>query len=87
MWVSCCAFQKEKDLELAAQIGQQLLGRNRALEDKVCSLETELSTSSETVVQLRHQVQIKSNLLELYTMSDDGVDSESGEVDFKYKQF
>ncbi len=82
-WNACSLIvgflQKEKDLELAAQIGQQLLGRNRALEEKVCSLEMELSASSETVVQLRHQVQIKSNLLELYTMSEaDGADSESG---------
>ncbi|CAG0914198.1 unnamed protein product [Notodromas monacha] len=68
--------EKEKDLELAAQIGQQLLGRNRALEEKIGSLETELSATSETVVELRHQVQIKSNLLELYSMSDVDTDSE-----------
>ena len=65
--------QKEKDLELAARIGQQLVGRNKALEERQNTLEAELSAATDTNTQLQHQLTLKANLLSIYT--DDVEDS------------
>ncbi|XP_047737920.1 trafficking kinesin-binding protein 1 isoform X2 [Hyalella azteca] len=65
--------EKEKDLELAARIGQQLVCRNRALEERQALLEQELQASTEANTQLQHQLHLKSNLLSIYT--DDPDDS------------
>lgn len=59
--------EKEKDLELAARIGQQLLARNKALEEKNSSLENDIGQSSEKITQLKHDLQMKADLLHLYT--------------------
>ena len=54
--------EKEKDLELAAKIGQELLERNRFLDDKVCQLEAQVSQSTELITQLRHELQVSTEL-------------------------
>jgi hypothetical protein len=47
--------EKEKDLELAAKIGQELLERNRCLDDKVAQLEAQVSrTSTTTIIFVTH---------------------------------
>ncbi|CAG0890402.1 unnamed protein product [Darwinula stevensoni] len=69
--------EKEKDLELAARIGQQLLGRNHALEDRIAALEGELALANDTCTQLRHELQLKSELLHIYN-ADGDPDSEAG---------
>ncbi|XP_063840224.1 trafficking kinesin-binding protein 1-like isoform X2 [Scylla paramamosain] len=59
--------EKEKDLELAAKIGQQLLNRNKALEERNTLLDAELSAATDTITQLRHDLQMKTDLLQIYT--------------------
>jgi len=63
-------IQKEKDLELAAKIGQQLLENNRCLEERLAVLETESKESTEQVTQLKHDLQIKTQLLHWYNESN-----------------
>uniref|UniRef100_A0A9J2Q5V8 HAP1 N-terminal domain-containing protein n=1 Tax=Ascaris lumbricoides TaxID=6252 RepID=A0A9J2Q5V8_ASCLU len=64
-------FQKEKDLELAAKIGQSLLEQNRELQNRNDFLEESLNASNDTVVQLRHELQMRINLLHIYADYDD----------------
>lgn len=40
-------FQKERDLELAARIGQSLLDQNQSQNDRIDELETELTQARE----------------------------------------
>ncbi len=68
-------FQKEKDLELAARIGQQLLEQNQTLRERVTSLETENKESVETVTQLKYELTFKSQLLELYNDSTESAET------------
>ena len=58
--------EKEKDLELAAKIGQELLQRNKESDERVIRLEAELNTANELIVQLRHELQVKTDLLHVY---------------------
>ena len=64
-------LQKEKDLELAAKIGQSLLEQNRDLQARTEFLEEQLIASNDAVVQLRHELQMKMNLLHVYADTDD----------------
>ena len=59
--------EKETDLELAAKIGQELLDRNKRLSDKMCGLESSLQQSNDLITQLRHELNIKTDLLHAYT--------------------
>lgn len=68
-------LQKEKDLELAAKIGQQLLNRNKALEERNAALEAEVSAAGDTITQLRHDLQMKTDLLQIYTNDVDETSS------------
>ncbi|ODM92070.1 Trafficking kinesin-binding protein 1 [Orchesella cincta] len=70
--------EKEKDLELAARIGQQLLEQNRILEEKVAVLEAENKDNVESITQLKHDLQFKTQLLELYNESDSTENSKAG---------
>jgi trafficking kinesin-binding protein 1 len=58
--------EKEKDLELAAQIGKQLLERDQQLESKIEILEVELDRTTDMVNQLRHDIVLKDNLLKSF---------------------
>ena len=71
--------QKEKDLELAARIGQGLLARNKALEERLVTVEGELTTAHDTVTQLKHDLLLKSELLQIYTNDFDDSSPEGGE--------
>uniref|UniRef100_A0A0N4UG49 HAP1 N-terminal domain-containing protein n=1 Tax=Dracunculus medinensis TaxID=318479 RepID=A0A0N4UG49_DRAME len=68
-------LQKEKDLELAAKIGQSLLEQNRELQDRNDFLEESLNASNEAIVQLRHELQMRINLLHVYADYEDDLDS------------
>merc|ERR1712008_149852 len=59
--------EKENDLELAAKIGQELLERNQRLEERVSVLEFQLTSSTDLITQLRHDLTVKTDLLHVYT--------------------
>ncbi|XP_069943670.1 trafficking kinesin-binding protein 1-like isoform X4 [Cherax quadricarinatus] len=67
--------EKEKDLELAAKIGQQLLERNKTLEERNALLDAELSSASDKITQLKHDLQMKTDLLQIYTNDVDDTSS------------
>lgn len=74
------AEQKEKDLELAARIGQGLLSRNKALEERLVAVDSELTTAHDTVTQLRHDLALKAELLQIYTNDFDDSSPDGGGV-------
>eukprot|EP00092_Neocalanus_flemingeri_P012790 GFUD01013782.1.p1 GENE.GFUD01013782.1~~GFUD01013782.1.p1 ORF type:complete len:1377 (+),score=309.96 GFUD01013782.1:584-4714(+) len=59
--------EKEKDLELAAKIGQELLQRNKESDEKINKLENDFGSASDLITQLRHELQVKTDLLHVYT--------------------
>ncbi|XP_042205710.1 trafficking kinesin-binding protein 1-like isoform X2 [Homarus americanus] len=67
--------EKEKDLELAAKIGQQLLNRNKVLEERNAILDAEVSAASDKITQLKHDLQMKTDLLQIYTNDVDDTSS------------
>lgn len=71
-------LQKEKDLELTARIGQQLLSRTGTLEARVLELESELKCSNERAAQLAHDLAAKSELVRVLASDQDGADSTDG---------
>jgi septal ring factor EnvC (AmiA/AmiB activator) len=73
-----CRLQKERDLELAARIGQQLLNQNQSLETTNSELETQLQQANETIQQLRHDIAKKNELLKVYYQD---VDEDADQVD------
>ncbi|XP_026462344.1 trafficking kinesin-binding protein milt [Ctenocephalides felis] len=70
--------EKEKDLELTARIGQQLLARTGTLEARVTELEAELKCSNERAAQLAHDLAAKSELVRVLASDQDGADSADG---------
>lgn len=70
--------EKEKDLELTARIGKELLQVNNKLESNVTNLEAELRTANEKITQLSHEVTKKTELIQILTNDmDDGQESGS----------
>ena len=63
-------MKKEKDLELAATIGKQLLEKDQQLEAKIEFLENEVEKTTEMVNQLRHDITLKDNLLKTFIESE-----------------
>ncbi|XP_005059789.1 PREDICTED: huntingtin-associated protein 1 isoform X1 [Ficedula albicollis] len=59
--------EKERDLELAARIGQSLLKQNRSLTERNGLLEEQLELAKEEVAQLRHEVSMRDDLLHFFT--------------------
>lgn len=57
--------QKEKDLELTARIGKELLTHNNKLEASVNSLEAELKAAKDEITQLAHDVIKKTELIQV----------------------
>ncbi|XP_032241376.1 uncharacterized protein LOC5515718 isoform X1 [Nematostella vectensis] len=58
--------EKEKDLELAASIGQSLLERNKNLMQKTEAMEQYLEKSFDQEDQLRHEIVMKNELLQKF---------------------
>uniref|UniRef100_A0A914X663 HAP1 N-terminal domain-containing protein n=1 Tax=Plectus sambesii TaxID=2011161 RepID=A0A914X663_9BILA len=71
------AIRKEKDLELAAKIGQSLLEQNRDLQARNEFLDEQLNVSHEAVTQLRHELQRKIDLLHMYVEAQEEDDDPS----------
>ncbi|XP_038215306.1 trafficking kinesin-binding protein milt [Zerene cesonia] len=59
--------EKEKDLELTARIGKELLTANGRLESRVTALEGELRGARDLITQLKHELSAKSDLLQVLT--------------------
>uniref|UniRef100_A0A8C9EVV7 Trafficking kinesin protein 1 n=1 Tax=Pavo cristatus TaxID=9049 RepID=A0A8C9EVV7_PAVCR len=59
--------EKERDLELAARIGQSLLKKNKSLTERNEFLEEQVEHIREEVSQLRHELSMKDELLQFYT--------------------
>lgn len=81
--------EKEKDLELAAKIGQELLERNRFLDERVAQLEAQAASAADLITQLRHELQQKGDLLRVYTRvtgDEDELEIKSVNVDLLEKK-
>ncbi|XP_005087431.2 huntingtin-associated protein 1 isoform X2 [Mesocricetus auratus] len=63
--------EKERDLNTAARIGQSLVKQNSVLMEENNKLETMLGSAREEILQLRKQVNLRDDLLQLYSDSDD----------------
>ncbi|KAH0956068.1 hypothetical protein HN011_011824 [Eciton burchellii] len=70
--------EKEKDLELTARIGKELLAHNQKLETTVNALEAELKETNEKITQLNHEVSKKTELIQILTNDVDESSSEAG---------
>ncbi|CAI5437650.1 unnamed protein product [Caenorhabditis angaria] len=63
--------KKNNDLELAAKIGQSLLEQNRDLQTKNEFLEESVSRNLDTIIQLKHELNQRIELLRVYSHLDD----------------
>uniref|UniRef100_A0AAY4BDP6 Trafficking protein, kinesin binding 1a n=1 Tax=Denticeps clupeoides TaxID=299321 RepID=A0AAY4BDP6_9TELE len=70
--------EKERDLELAARIGQSLLKKNRVLTEQNQYLEEQADLIREEVAQLHHELNLKDELLQFYTNVADESEDEGG---------
>lgn len=75
--------EKERDLELAAKIGQTLLTKNQELSEKNDVLEEQLGLLSEKVNQIKHELSLKDGLLQAFSENVDlsPSDESSGSTD------
>ena len=75
-----CSFvlQKERDLELAARIGQTLLSKNKELTSRGDNLDEQLTHANDKINQLKHDLSMKDELLKFYCQ--DLQDQSSGDV-------
>ncbi|XP_067857913.1 trafficking kinesin-binding protein 1 isoform X2 [Heptranchias perlo] len=69
--------EKERDLELAARIGQSLLKKNKTLTERNEHLEEQVEHAREEVSQLRHELSMKDELLQFYTNAAEESESDS----------
>ncbi|KAG7281967.1 hypothetical protein CRUP_003025 [Coryphaenoides rupestris] len=69
--------QKERDLELAARIGQSLLKQNRELTVRNQLLDDQLEVTREEIAQLRHELSMRDDLLQFYAGSEEVESSEA----------
>ncbi|XP_056268798.1 trafficking kinesin-binding protein 1-like isoform X2 [Pseudoliparis swirei] len=69
--------EKERDLELAARIGQSLLKKNRRLTEQNDYLEERVAQITEEVAQLHHELNLKDELLQFYTNAAEESEDES----------
>uniref|UniRef100_A0A8D0AB66 Trafficking kinesin protein 1 n=1 Tax=Sander lucioperca TaxID=283035 RepID=A0A8D0AB66_SANLU len=69
--------EKERDMELAARIGQSLLKKNRTLTEQNDYLEEQVAQITEEVAQLHHELNLKDELLQFYTNAAEESEDES----------
>uniref|UniRef100_A0A8C6K9N0 Si:dkey-28e7.3 n=1 Tax=Nothobranchius furzeri TaxID=105023 RepID=A0A8C6K9N0_NOTFU len=63
--------EKERDLELAARIGQSLLKQNQELTTRNDSLDQQLEAVKEEIAQLRHELSMRDDLLQFYASTEE----------------
>ncbi|XP_053425726.1 huntingtin-associated protein 1 isoform X2 [Nycticebus coucang] len=73
--------ERERDLNTAARIGQSLVKQNSILMEQNSKLEAMLGSAREEILHLRHQVNLRDDLLQLYSDSDDEEEEEDEEED------
>ncbi|KAM9792847.1 trafficking kinesin-binding protein 1 [Neosynchiropus ocellatus] len=69
--------EKERDLELAARIGQSLLKQNQELTEKNGVLDEQLEMAKEEIAQLRHELSMREDLLQFYASAEETDPAES----------
>lgn len=68
--------EKEKDLELTAHIGKDLLAENTRLKKQVEELENDVKVANENCTQLKYELTTKCNLLAALTNDDEAIINE-----------
>uniref|UniRef100_A0A4W4E3R3 Trafficking protein, kinesin binding 2 n=1 Tax=Electrophorus electricus TaxID=8005 RepID=A0A4W4E3R3_ELEEL len=69
--------ERDRDLELAARIGQSLLQRNRLLQEHNDSLEEQLAQALDQVHQLQHDLVKKEDLLRMVASASEESETDS----------
>ncbi|XP_062244575.1 trafficking kinesin-binding protein 1 isoform X1 [Platichthys flesus] len=69
--------EKERDLELAARIGQSLLKQNQELTTRNEILDEQLEIAKEEIAQLRHELSMRDDLLQFYASTEETENAES----------
>uniref|UniRef100_H3CYC4 Trafficking kinesin protein 2 n=1 Tax=Tetraodon nigroviridis TaxID=99883 RepID=H3CYC4_TETNG len=72
------ADQRDRDLELAARIGQSLLQRNHLLQERNEALEEQLTQAVDQVHQLQHELSKKDELLRMVASATEESETDSG---------
>ncbi|MEQ2260618.1 hypothetical protein XENORESO_021256 [Xenotaenia resolanae] len=63
--------EKERDLELAARIGQSLLKQNQELTARNETLDEQMEIAKEEIAQLRHELSMRDDLLQFYASTEE----------------
>ncbi|XP_026112105.1 trafficking kinesin-binding protein 2 [Carassius auratus] len=69
--------ERDRDLELAARIGQSLLQRNHVLQERNESLEEQLAQTLDQVHQLQHELTKKDELLRMVASASEESETDS----------
>ncbi|KAG7326209.1 hypothetical protein KOW79_009610 [Hemibagrus wyckioides] len=69
--------ERDRDLELAARIGQSLLQRNHVLQERNESLEEQLTQMLDQVHQLQHELMKKDELLRMVSSASEESETDS----------
>ncbi|KAF3706337.1 Trafficking kinesin-binding protein 2 [Channa argus] len=69
--------ERDRDLELAARIGQSLLQRNHLLQERNEALEEQLAQSLDQVHQLQHELSKKDELLRMVASASEESETDS----------
>ncbi|XP_059427698.1 trafficking kinesin-binding protein 2 isoform X1 [Carassius carassius] len=69
--------ERDRDLELAARIGQSLLQRNHVLQERNESLEEQLAQALDQVHQLQHELTKKDELLRMVASASEESETDS----------
>ncbi|XP_054460303.1 trafficking kinesin-binding protein 1, partial [Anoplopoma fimbria] len=69
--------EKERDLELAARIGQSLLKQNQEITARNEMLDEQLEIATEEIAQLRHELSMRDDLLQFYASTEEIENAES----------
>lgn len=68
--------EKEKDLELTAHIGKDLLTENTRLKKQIEDLENDVKLANENCIQLKYELTTKCSLLAALTSDDEAIVNE-----------
>lgn len=78
--------ERDRDLELAARIGQSLLQRNHLLQERNEAIEEQLAQSIDQVHQLQHELSKKDELLRMVASASEESETDSSLVSTPLRQ-